>query len=75
MLEERIKVVMARDLAVTEDEEPRKDITCSFPLVLLDKLEELARTKYRGANRSQALRWIVEDAYEAWDNEVKVIRK
>jgi metal-responsive CopG/Arc/MetJ family transcriptional regulator len=55
----------------TQDNEGKTiDVTVKFSVELIEKLEELSTAKYRGVNRSQAIRWIIEDAYQAWESEV-----
>jgi len=52
------------------DTDKGKDVVSRFPLELVEKLDELCKVKYRGVTRSQALRWIVEDAYRQWEQQI-----
>lgn len=55
---------------ITEDS-GRVNLNIAIPNDLIDKLDELAKAKYRGVKRQQAVRWIIEDAYKAYEEEAE----
>jgi metal-responsive CopG/Arc/MetJ family transcriptional regulator len=56
---------------VLEREVKTSTMHLNIPPELVKKVDDLAKSKYRGVKRSQAIRWIIEDAWIEFQKEGK----
>ena len=47
----------------------KKHIMFTISSECIDKLDKIAKEKYRGTNRSQAVRWLIEDMFDLYFRE------